>query len=180
MPILGSASAGAGQVKPGVYLPTGWNTNWLAARNNHASARTEVCIFGDSTTFGSATGTIHVLLVGAEGPRPVHRRRLHRRRARHRRHADTAALSGPENIPIVQSTSGGTWASSGDGNDVLLTETPTSTVNGATIVFQGYGTAARLTTRRWAPPGRSPTRSTAAPRPASTPTAAASPETRST
>lgn len=146
MPTLGSAttSAASGQIKPGVYLPTGWNANWQAARNASTATRTEVVIFGDSTTFGSATGTIpfyswvqkiRALSIAAgytDGGRGIAGM------------SDTAALSGPENIPIVQSTSGGTWGNSGDGLDVLLTETPTSTVNGATIVFQGYGTAARL------------------------------------
>jgi VCBS repeat-containing protein len=143
MPVLGAASSSA-QTKRGVYLPTGWNTVWKAARDAHASARTEVAIFGDSTTFGSATGTpnfyswvqkLRVLSVGAgytDGGRGIAGL------------SDTAGMSGAEGIPIIQSTSGGTWGPSGDGYDVLNTETPRSNVNGATIVFQGYGTACRL------------------------------------
>lgn len=145
MPVLGSPTGTSSAQVRGVHLPTGSLDVWKAARNASATTRTEVVIFGDSTTFGSATGTIpfyswvqkiRALSIAAgytDGGRGIAGL------------SDTAAMSGPENIPIVQSMNpANSWVSSGDGNDVLLSETPTSTANGAAVVFQGYGTAARL------------------------------------
>jgi hypothetical protein len=58
MPVLGnSAAAASGVVKPGVYLPQGWNTNWKAARDAAGASMAEVAIFGDSTTYGACTTT---------------------------------------------------------------------------------------------------------------------------
>jgi hypothetical protein len=37
----------------GYAIPAGWGTNWRAARNSAGTTRTEVPIFGDSTTWGS-------------------------------------------------------------------------------------------------------------------------------
>lgn len=151
MPVLGAPSvASSGQTKRGVYLPTGSLDVWKAARDNSANARTEVVIFGDSTTAGSATTVpanysgssytwvqkLRELSIAAgypDGGRGIAGL------------PDTAGMSGPDNIPIIQSMNpAGSWVGAGDGNDVLLTDTPTSTTNGATIVFQGHGTAARL------------------------------------
>lgn len=143
MPVLGSTS-GSGLLKRGVIIPEGSLDVWKAARNASASTRTEVVIFGDSTTFGSTGGSpffyswvqkLRANSIAAgypDGGRGIAGL------------GDTAGMSGPENIPIIQSTSGGTWTSAGDSNDMLLSETPTTSTNGATIVFQGYGTKARL------------------------------------
>lgn len=54
MPVLGgNASGSAGISKRGVYLPSGWNANWKAAREASGSTLAEVVIFGDSTTYGA-------------------------------------------------------------------------------------------------------------------------------
>lgn len=51
MPVLGSQTVGA--VGNGFAAPAGWGANWRAARAAAATTRTEVAIFGDSTTWGS-------------------------------------------------------------------------------------------------------------------------------
>lgn len=135
-PVLGSTPDIV--VKRGIIIPKGSLDVWRAARAAGAATRTEVVCFGDSTTFGSGANyswvqKLRALAVAAgfsDGGRGI------------AGWSDVAAMSGPENIPIIQSQTG--FNSPGDGLDMLLTETPTTFTIGATITFQGYGTKARL------------------------------------
>lgn len=52
MPVLGAQPSSQGRLKRGVIIPDGSLDVWKAAKAAHASTRSEVVIFGDSTWYG--------------------------------------------------------------------------------------------------------------------------------
>lgn len=125
----------------GVYIPSGSLATWRAARDAHASARTEVTILGDSTTMGATPSgltyswviRLRQLSIAAgitDGGRGVAGR------------DDNPALSG-ESLPILQSY--GDWTYPPDKSGPLWDEGfYSAAVTGSPLILRGYGTAVRL------------------------------------
>lgn len=147
MPVLGSSvAASSGQIKPGVYLPTGWNKTWQAARNAAASQLVEVVVFGDSTTSGSCTTagvpvfswvnwlrTLSIAAGYTDGGRGI---------SAYDYTAIDPGLPATDQILPVTGTTVGFNASAPPG-PVTPSATASNTA-GDTITFQGRGTALRL------------------------------------